>query len=152
VQDIPEIVNLNTDSSVSQQPQVLAQIGVEANLTALGQRLRLWIDDELALCALRCEINLLRKKYATPWLTFLGSGDFHHLTLALLDSLPIKEPLTLVLIDNHPDWFCENPTCHCGNWVSGVLALSWVKKIIPCLSALLTKFCIVMHRLVDNPP
>src|SRR5262245_15074250 len=37
-----------------------------------------------------------------PVLHFLGSGDFHHVTLALVRRL--AAPVNLLVLDNHPDW------------------------------------------------
>src|SRR4051812_2558794 len=37
-----------------------------------------------------------------PALSFIGSGDFHHVSLALLRRL--REPFNLLILDNHPDW------------------------------------------------
>jgi hypothetical protein len=50
-----------------------------------------------------------------PHLTFYGSGDFHHVSLALLGRL--REPFNLLVIDNHPDWMRGVPFLHCGTWV-----------------------------------
>ncbi|HEV3444603.1 MAG TPA: hypothetical protein VG099_08175, partial [Gemmataceae bacterium] len=50
-----------------------------------------------------------------PSLTFLGSGDFHHVSLALISRL--QEPFNLLVIDNHPDWMRGVPFMHCGTWV-----------------------------------
>src|SRR5262245_48684299 len=37
-----------------------------------------------------------------PALTLYGSGDFHHVTLALLRRL--TRPFNLLVLDKHPDW------------------------------------------------
>src|SRR5262245_6821642 len=37
-----------------------------------------------------------------PALTWLGSGDFHHVSLALLRRQ--ARPFNLLVIDKHPDW------------------------------------------------
>jgi hypothetical protein len=50
-----------------------------------------------------------------PKLTFVGSGDFHHVSLALLRR--IAEPFNLLIIDNHPDWMRGIPVLHCGTWL-----------------------------------
>ncbi len=126
-------LNLNVDQSIPAQGAVAQHMDVVADLTAKLDQLRLWAEPA-GLKTLRRTVTDLRALHPEPWLTFLGSGDFHHHTLALLESLDERrlpaEGITLVLIDNHPDWFCEQPTFHCGNWVSGVLGLPWVKSII----------------------
>lgn len=50
-----------------------------------------------------------------PAMTLVGSGDFHHVSLALLQRL--RQPFNLVVIDNHPDWMRGLPFMHCGTWV-----------------------------------
>src|SRR5262245_31168643 len=45
-----------------------------------------------------------------PTLTFYGSGDFHHVTLALLRR--IRTPFNLLVVDNHPDWMRGVPLLH----------------------------------------
>lgn len=62
-------------------------------------------------------------------LVFIGSGDFHHVSLALLERFAQEPPFHLLLIDNHPDWFFERPTYHCGNWVSGALNMKSVAGV-----------------------
>lgn len=68
-----------------------------------------------------------------PEVFFYGSGDFHHLTAALISR--VKEPLTVVHFDNHPDW-CQFPnTFNCGAWVNRALDLPQVLRVItigPC--------------------
>jgi len=50
-----------------------------------------------------------------PCLTWFGSGDFHHVTLALLRRL--TTPFNLLVLDNHPDWMRRVPLMHCGTWL-----------------------------------
>ena len=60
--------------------------------------------------------------------TLLGSGDYHHLTLALLQQH--QTPLTLVLFDNHPDWMRPPHQYHCGTWIYAAARLPQVARII----------------------
>ncbi|HYT93271.1 MAG TPA: hypothetical protein VEL76_31420 [Gemmataceae bacterium] len=64
---------------------------------------------------------------ADRMLTFCGSGDFHHVSLALLRRL--KEPFNLLVIDNHPDWMRAVPIMHCGTWVYHAARLPQVQRI-----------------------
>lgn len=64
---------------------------------------------------------------------FFGSGDFHHITAVLLARF--REPLTVIHIDNHPDWVRWPPTFNCGGWINRALELPHVRRIItfgPC--------------------
>ncbi|MCV9941149.1 arginase [Boseaceae bacterium BT-24-1] len=68
-----------------------------------------------------------------PEVTFYGSGDFHHLTAALL--MRLDRPVTVVHLDNHPDWTMFPRTFNCGAWVNRALELATVTKVItigPC--------------------
>jgi hypothetical protein len=62
-----------------------------------------------------------------PWLTFIGSGDFHHVSLALVRRQP--QPFNLVIIDNHPDWMRGVPVLHCGTWLWHASRLANVRRI-----------------------
>ncbi|MFN7955590.1 MAG: hypothetical protein U0610_27985 [bacterium] len=55
-----------------------------------------------------------------PAIRFCGSGDFHHVTVALLRQ--IREPFNLLIVDKHPDWVGHAPLMHCGTWVNHALA------------------------------
>jgi arginase family enzyme len=62
-----------------------------------------------------------------PFLTFLGSGDFHHVSLALLRRL--TGPVNLLVIDKHPDWMRGIPFLHCGTWLYHAAHLPNVQRI-----------------------
>ncbi len=62
-----------------------------------------------------------------PFLSFLGSGDFHHVSLALLRRL--RGPYNLLVIDNHPDWMRGVPLLHCGTWLFHAAQLPSVQRI-----------------------
>jgi arginase family enzyme len=99
------------------------------DLRDLGPRLRLWSRDR----AMRLARERLRSEDATPAIRLLGSGDFHH--LAVLGMEQAREPITVVHLDNHPDWVRLAPRWHCGSWVNRALALAQVDRVItlgPC--------------------
>jgi hypothetical protein len=52
---------------------------------------------------------------AGPWLRLYGSGDFHHVSLALVRRL--ATPFNLLVLDKHPDWMRAIPFLHCGTWL-----------------------------------
>jgi arginase family enzyme len=76
--------------------------------TALAERLGSGVDDR-------------------AFLTFYGSGDFHHVTLALLRRL--TAPCNLLVIDNHPDWMRGIPVLHCGTWLRHALRLPQIQRV-----------------------
>jgi hypothetical protein len=62
-----------------------------------------------------------------PQVTLFGSGDFHHVSLALLRRL--RGPINLLVIDNHPDWMRGVPFMHCGTWLLHAARLPCVDRI-----------------------
>jgi hypothetical protein len=62
-----------------------------------------------------------------PVITLYGSGDFHHVTLALLRRQ--SSPFNLLLLDKHPDWMRLIPFLHCGTWLDHAGRLSNLRTI-----------------------
>ena len=62
-----------------------------------------------------------------PNLIFYGSGDFHHVSLALCRR--VQGPFNLLVIDKHPDCMRRLPFLHCGNWLWHTCRLPNVQKI-----------------------
>lgn len=62
--------------------------------------------------------------------TFYGSGDFHHVTLALIRR--IRGPFNLLVLDKHPDWMRAIPFLHCGTWLRHALRLRNLKRVFHC--------------------
>ena len=101
------------------------------DLRDLGPRLRLW--------ARETGIEAARRRLddagigAESTITLLGSGDFHHLAMLLLER--VRQPFTLVQFDNHPDWVRLAPRWHCGAWINRALALPGLARVVtlgPC--------------------
>ncbi len=65
-----------------------------------------------------------------PAVTFYGSGDFHHVTLALIRQ--IREPFNLLVLDKHPDWMRGIPFLHCGTWLRHALRMPTLKRVFHC--------------------
>ena len=61
---------------------------------------------------------------------FIGSGDFHHLSLPLIARAALQRgPLDVVVFDNHPDNMRFPFGVHCGSWVGDVAALPGVRHV-----------------------
>lgn len=60
---------------------------------------------------------------------FLGSGDFHHLSHALIARRDPRQMIKVVVLDNHPDNMRFPFGIHCGSWVRRVAALPWVSHV-----------------------
>ena len=96
----------------------------------LAQALRLW---SRAAAMDRARARMAATVTGAPAVTMIGSGDFHHLAVLLLER--IREPVTVIHFDNHPDWVRWAPRWHCGSWVNEALRLRQVAKVItlgPC--------------------
>lgn len=76
-----------------------------------------------------CRLRALRNLPPTgdAPLVFLGSGDFHHVTYALLARL--RRPLEVVVFDNHPDNMRYPFGIHCGSWVAHAARLPFISRI-----------------------
>jgi hypothetical protein len=120
---------LDLDGGIIAQQELLA--GSRAEIIPLekwGPRIRL-------ACSFRAftqfERNLERRLQTSqcdsPALTFVGSGDFHHVTLALLRRL--RQPFNLLVLDKHPDWMRRVPLLHCGSWLYHALRLPTLHRV-----------------------
>ncbi len=118
---------LDLDAGLTQQSNLLQQLRPEViPLTDWGPLVRLacrfgrfrQFEDEL---------SRRMPDPNEPSLTFIGSGDFHHVSLALLRKIPT--PFNLLVIDNHPDWMHSIPFMHCGTWLYHAARLPNVRRI-----------------------
>ncbi|MFH0917664.1 MAG: hypothetical protein V1830_00860 [Candidatus Omnitrophota bacterium] len=114
---------LNFDNSIIRQNKLLAQYPAEIiDLSAQAAAARLYMSGSL-----RNKISRLippGKNYPT----FIGSGDFHHLSEILTSR--INQPACLIVFDFHPDWDSLPPRFGCGSWVGQALKN---KNISKCL-------------------
>jgi hypothetical protein len=117
---------LDLDGSVTAQGALVRASGaVVAPLRGWGPRLRLACRWGM-FRRFRRELEALPAATG-PWLTFLGSGDFHHVSLALLARL--RTPCNLLVLDKHPDWMRGVPLLHCGTWLWHAAALPQVARV-----------------------
>ena len=126
--DTVRILDLD-GSVVEKQPNLMQRLGLARTqivpVRTLGPRVR--------YLAGRAAMRELEQKLAPAQrncLTLLGSGDFHHVTAALLRQFPVSEPLSLVVFDRHPDWDRRSPWHCCGSWVVEALQMPQIQKIV----------------------
>ena len=118
---------LDLDGSITGQRDLVRDAG------ALAVPLREWGPRIRLACSRwryrRFEQELHAKLGADsrPALTLYGSGDFHHVSLALLRRL--SRPFNLLVLDNHPDWMRGVPVVHCGTWLYHALRSSQVRHV-----------------------
>ncbi|CAA7626470.1 arginase family protein [Magnetospirillum sp. UT-4] len=132
---------LHLDGSLMAQP-TLARLAEEGaaqvvNLKPEAQALRLWTGraDMVALARRLAEEGPPPGRGAD--VTFMGSGDYHHLSVPLI-ARHAGRPLSVLHFDNHPDWGRWPPAYHCGSWVNRALELDAVAKVVtvgPCAPA-----------------
>ncbi|ALN74972.1 hypothetical protein [Aureimonas sp. AU20] len=102
------------------------------DLKALGNPLRLWSSGR-DWRRLEAALATSERGGPAPFLTLFGSGDYHHVSAALIARAP--GPLSVVHFDNHPDWCRCFPARHCGGWVNMALAQDHVQRVVtigPC--------------------
>ena len=119
---------LDLDGGVTAQAELLARVGagviparpwgprlrLACTFSAFG-RFRRWLDGALP---------------AGPGVIFFGSGDFHHVTLALLGR--VRKPFNLLVLDKHPDWMTGIPFLHCGTWLRHACRLPMLRRVFHC--------------------
>lgn len=114
---------LNFDDSAG-RPQHSAQLELQD-----------WQEDIRFSCnwkTFRQFSNLLEQQLPTAselGCVLLGSGDYHHVTQALLSRLDPKQPIHLIVCDNHPDNMRYPLGIHCGSWVYWASRLPQVARI-----------------------
>jgi arginase family enzyme len=115
---------LNFDDTLAKQSKLLERFEPEVfDFSTLGATARLWINEQ--------DAKVLRKflsAHSKNHITFLGSGDFHHISGLLIEQF--SEPISVIIIDNHPDWDVLPPHLGCGSWVSYILRKPNVKEVI----------------------
>lgn len=96
-----------------------------------GSRIRLW-GYHAEIAAFQEKLSHALDGTSQPRLTFIGSGDFHHVTALLLAAAlqHHAEPVTLIHVDNHPDWVHFEKGMHCGSWINNPIEHPQVQKII----------------------
>ena len=115
---------LNFDDSLIRQQNLISRYQTEIiDLKDITGKARLWMDDKTKRGIeerIRCS--------AKDSITFIGSGDFHHISHLLINQF--EEPLSIIIFDFHPDWETLPPRNGCGSWVSRTLEN---RNIVKCI-------------------
>jgi len=117
---------LDLDGSITRQTRLMATIAGRLDLVdlrELGPSIR-YLATRGAMRRLEAALDPAARRE----LTLIGSGDFHHVTAALLRRF--REPLSVVVFDTHPDWDRTSPWPCCGSWVLEALAMPNVRQIV----------------------
>lgn len=88
--------------------------------------LRHW-GPRLRYCAPAREVEAFWREIEPAMAPFVlyGSGDFHYVAGVILRR--VREPVTLISFDNHPDWDIRPPRWACGGWINRALELPTVE-------------------------
>jgi len=122
---------LHLDDALLSQPRFMQACKLfaarETDARGIGPVIRLWGGEERLQ-----ELARALPDSEEPMLTFIGSGDFHHVTALMLARLSrrIDRPFTLIHFDNHPDWVHFSGGMHCGSWINRAIALPQLAKAI----------------------
>jgi arginase family enzyme len=115
---------LNFDDSLIKQHNLLFRYDNEIiDLKNLAGQARYWMNRKI-----KKEIEQRIRAQEKDCITFLGSGDFHHISHILINQF--EEPISLIIFDFHPDWDTLPPRLGCGSWVSETLKN---KNILKCI-------------------
>jgi arginase family enzyme len=115
---------LDFDSSLTQQHNLIQRFNPSiTDLRQIGPDCRLWMNAATA-AKIRKSLDLSLKHSVT----FLGSGDFHHISSLLIRQF--DEPISVIIFDYHPDWDILPPKFGCGSWVSRILEMPNVRKVV----------------------
>jgi len=111
------------DSLVNQANLIECYRPAVIDLKEIGFRCRHWMDETTA-----AQIRGVLDPGSKNSVTFLGSGDFHHISSLLIDQF--KDDLTVIVFDHHPDWDILPPKLGCGSWVTRILGKPNILKVI----------------------
>ena len=115
---------LNFDDSLISQKILLKELNPKiVDFKRVGQESRIWLNQKIAK-----EIYSALDSGLKHCPTFLGSGDYHHLSSLLIQQF--EEPLTVIVFDHHPDWDILPPHLACASWVTHLLRRPNIKKVI----------------------
>lgn len=115
---------LDLDGSIAIQKELISKYHPEIiNLRDIGPQARLWMDIKR-----KAMVEERIRNLAKNAITFIGSGDFHHISAILINQF--KEPISVIIFDFHPDWFILPPYFACGSWVNRILEN---QNILKCL-------------------
>lgn len=115
---------LNFDNSVVKQKRLLSGYENDViDLTDIGPDARNFMNSRT-----RARIAGRLEGSSRSSVTFLGSGDFHHVSEILLDRF--DEPISVIVFDHHPDWDILPPRLGCGSWVNEVLRKPNIVKLV----------------------
>ncbi|MBI3354898.1 MAG: hypothetical protein HY034_08445 [Nitrospirae bacterium] len=120
-----KVFNLDTDGSVKRQELDKYFSINTVELKDIRNNLQFYADKRSIQ---ECVKRINAYDGGSHNLYFLGSGDFHHLTLLTLEK--VASPFILIIFDKHTDCSFLYPKYHCGNWMYHAAKLQLCEKVI----------------------
>lgn len=115
---------LNFDNSILKQNVLLSRYKhAVIDLKDIAPKARHWTDSKT-----RSLIETRIVNSAEDSITFIGSGDFHHISEILINRF--DQPISVIVFDFHPDWTVWPPRFSCGSWVNEILKKKNVSKLV----------------------
>lgn len=115
---------LNFDDSLLKQTLLIERFRPQIlDLRDYANACRLWMSKNT-----KSKISSMLQRDSMNKPTFIGSGDFHHLSGLLIKQY--EDPICVIIFDFHPDWDILPPRMACGSWVSSLLEAPNIKNII----------------------
>jgi len=115
---------INFDDSIVKQKRLLEKFRPSViDLQKIGPQARLWLSSRT-----KAEVENALTPDSSNAITFLGSGDFHHISSLLIGRF--SRPLTVISFDFHPDWDIFPPKLGCGSWITNILNKPDIDKVI----------------------
>lgn len=113
-------------------------LDLDGSVGSIAEAMRLPLAKYEATLRFACSSRALRafSRVLDEWLpahygtVFTGSGDFHHLSIPLIERAAARHgPLEVVVFDNHPDNMRFVFGVHCGSWVRRAAFLPGVAHV-----------------------
>jgi len=115
---------LDLDGSIVKQTGLTGRFHTDiVDMRSLGPKARFRLSDPT-----KDKIQEKLGASAKNSLTFLGSGDFHHVSNILINQY--NEPISVIGFDFHPDWDILPPRLGCGSWVTETLKNNNILKFV----------------------
>jgi len=115
---------LDFDNSLIRQNKFIDRFQpVIIGLKEIAPFARLWLNEQTGQNIKKSLLPEMKNA-----VTFFGSGDFHHISSLLIGQF--SEPFSVIVFDHHPDWDTLPPRIGCGSWVSRILKMPNISKVV----------------------
>ncbi|MFH0791318.1 MAG: arginase family protein [Candidatus Omnitrophota bacterium] len=115
---------LNFDNSILKQSILFSQYEhTVIDFKDFAPKARHWTDSKTRSLIEKRVVNSAKDS-----ITFIGSGDFHHISEILISRF--DQPISVIVFDAHPDWAGLSPQFSCGSWLNEILKKETIVKLV----------------------